>query len=317
MSYAQNVFNQPQAPQPNQPHMIKSVMDRSYLETVHEEDLTSTEDTSKSTDSSNSSANKTAITSLSVQPFVSSTVEADSSNEKADKPENQLYEQLSQLKPLRSKSFKSSTSICLNVTPQSAAETNIMSSSMIITPSKSISDNEININNEKNEICLTVQPPEPLNKSEAKLNVRFSDSPTTQLLKNEVTTKVFNPASETYKLISFNKNGSSDEAKLNHIRLDNCNDKIQNENSAETLISKSCLEINCNTNETNKLEQSASNSLFINELNNGKSNTNNKSVSTMVIPRRNSALIPTSSNSALSSSISNAPRRVSLSVTDL
>lgn len=165
-------------------------MKQSYLETVHEEDLTSTAadntantisafsepDGSKtptpppSIDESKLSGHETTPekikSSISVQPNVDverTLIESSSSVSSGNNETDHLYHQLSELKPFKAKNFKSSTCICLNIKEPAAtpdvAPQSFSSCSMLITPSTPLSSSNMvesaSVDNVGNEAAKT------------------------------------------------------------------------------------------------------------------------------------------------------------------
>lgn len=286
---------------------------------MHEEDATANETTAETI-----TKEEKVKSSLSIQPCMINGGLDSEGREKAGVDldhqlanESQLYDQLVQLKPLKSKSFKSSTSICLNVkeTPSSSSNGEkpsqqngqLSSFTMNLTPNQTASSTFINLNNNNNNKTngsTTTTPTTSTNSPvTSKLSVRFSES----LPVNSV-----NGLNGAPKIIT---NGS--------MRLNRAPDSSDSKHGA--------LFNNNNTND----------STFMINQNNKFGSCKSTSV---VIPRRNSSFIqsnaglindhgmiftngtsnhhqPYSTNNGNTTSVTatsaNAPRRVSLSVTDL
>jgi len=208
-----------------------------FLETVHEEEglnECSNEDTAIAANQHGDSSGKYARTS-------------------GDLDSNELYEQLDQLKPIKSKSFKSSASISINVNElmptenPEPAKSQIKSSSVVIKPSRI---------------------PALINSTKSS-SVRFNDCTQQE---------------------DINSIGSS--ASCNSSTTSECpNDSISNH-----------LSENLNKNEY--------------ALGHGairmRSDERPRISSNLIVPRRNSSILTSTNNTN-----NNAPRRVSLSVTDL
>lgn len=289
------------------------------METVHEEEACQDSETTKINEFKtfiNNLDSNNNLKSISIQPtdteipkpnFSSSTPNLESKEDQQEThQETQLYEQLTQLKPLKSKSFKSSTSICLNikeVSPSSEhrlseniparSQPSNISTSMIITPNQ-IPD-ELSFN-PPSQACSSAYVNLASNKNSTgpKLSVRFSDSPPVSINRT-----ILNKS----KIIT---NGSMQS------KLGNKSESLSSEgsnSSSSTSISYSS-ESKSDTISENKISSSNQ------ELNSGNEIGNNKTscLSTVLVTRRQN-----SNNSvvATSSSCSAAPRRISLSVTDL
>ncbi len=263
-------------------HLIKPI-DRTFLETVHEEELPS----SNNSDESNK---KSVINSVSVQSFESaSSSKEEKSNEQTNQSKSQLYEQLSQLKPLKSQSFKSTTSICLNPnmngdhsspvsSTEASSQNKVLTSSMIITPNKS------------NGLSKTLEAcnEKPTNDSSSTLS-KIPIASTTDcnsVFRNGQLDK-FNDYSKSFPLRNGVLSKFSDRKDLN-----------------EKPLLTSSMELNCKQIDSSEFTQNGS----LNDLVKSNNTIKTSMQSSMIIPRRNSTLIP-----PISSSLSNNTRRVSVS----
>jgi trimeric autotransporter adhesin len=263
-------------------HLIKPI-DRTFLETVHEEELPS----SNNSDELNK---KSVINSVSVQSFeLASSSKEEKSNEQTNQSKSQLYEQLSQLKPLKSQSFKSTTSICLNPnmngdhsSPVSSTETSnqnkVLTSSMIITPNKSNGlSKTLEASNEK-----------PINESSSTLSkIPIASTTDCNSIFRNVQSAKFNDYSKSFPLRNGVLSKFSDRKDLN-----------------EKPLLTSSMELNCKQIDSNEFTQNGS----LNDLVKSNNTIKTSMQSSMIIPRRNSTLIP-----PISSSLSNNTRRVSVS----
>jgi hypothetical protein len=376
------------------------------LETVHEEDLSNTaelavnqsHDDDDDNDNHMKLAQREAKTdekvksSISVQPCMSletqeSSPPTSTGNYQHDPQpqtnETHLYEQLSQLKPLKSKSFKSSTSICLNIKETQPTTTitssstpseqqtnndassssfhhqpcNINSCSMLITPStqnnadNNLADNKSSFPTSNNSsttyISLNGNNCANLvngskNNGPAKMSVRFSDA--LPILINRNIVHHHNHSNNNQPSIA-NKpkiltNGSMQPTTKTESSL---NSSTSSNGSETASNSSSSTSISFTTNQQlNGGEATSKQQLGNNNTNNNNSNVEfentpgitlkmSSASSSVVIPRRNSSFVPSSSahliakfNQAASANAnsnapgsSTAPRRVSLSVTDL
>ena len=244
-------------------HLIKPI-DRTFLETVHEED------SNNAIETSNDSNRKSVVSSVSVQSFESTAKEETSSANKC-----QLYEQLSQLKPLKSPSFKSTTSICLNQTlngespmtttpADTSNQSKVVSSSVTITPNRS------------NPVLKNMDAP---NESAVPSKIPVNNS---SLLRN----------GQYYRVTDYSKSLPLKNGTLTKFS----ERKDQNEQPLLT----SSMELSCKSIvDSNDLSQNGS----LNDLARVKTSVQ----SSVIMPRRNSALIPTISTNLASS------RRVSVS----
>jgi len=259
-------------------HLIKPI-DRTFLETVHEEEILP-----NNADESNK---KPVINSVSVQSFEStSSSKEEKSNDETNQSKSQLYEQLSQLKPLKSQSFKSTTSICLNPnlngessplvsSTETSTQNKVLTSSMTITPNIS---KPVEVCNEKSTIESS--------SSLTKIPIASSTNDPTAVYRNGQSVR-FNDYSKSFPLRSGVLSKFSDRKDLN-----------------EKPLLTSSMELSCKQVDSNDLTQNGS------LIDLGKANNSIKTTmqSSMIIPRRNSALIPT-----ISSNLSNNSRRVSVS----
>ena len=306
---------------------------------MHEEDLSASggEESSSSNDSIDSSSATPSIASVnnsfsSLEPTKAISNEVESQV----KSEFQLYEQLNQLKPLKSsKSFKTSTSICLNVkeiTPQPGSNehlnnmvfspSNVMTSSMVITPSNMILDgSDTNHKPKENDLTPNVtsslirrvsqrftdesgiySTSKQMSVANGKMTVRFSDTPSS-IIPNGNSHGFNANDSRSFSSSSSNSGSSgygSDTGNSNNSGEEVCPETISND-SVETVVNyQGTPEIKCKSDEIKSFTHL--NGSFINGT---------KMTTNIVIPRRNSTLLSSSSTSAT------APRRVSLSVTDL
>ena len=244
-------------------HLIKPI-DRTFLETVHEED------SNNAIETSNDSNRKSVVSSVSVQSFESTAKEETSSANKC-----QLYEQLSQLKPLKSPSFKSTTSICLNQTlngespmtttpADTSNQSKVVSSSVTITPNRS------------NPVLKNM---DATNESAVPSKIPVNNS---SLLRN----------GQYYRVTDYSKSLPLKNGTLTKFS----ERKDQNEQPLLT----SSMELSCKSIvDSNDLSQNGS----LNDLARVKTSVQ----SSVIMPRRNSALIPTISTNLASS------RRVSVS----
>ena len=295
-----NKYQQKTQQQPQQQHTVvkTSLIDRPYLETVHEEDLSLTnelqDDNSDCTDATSSLTSTIEIgvtvdystnsstSSLTNQLDTNKTIKnddlkSDSSSidaNDAQKPtESHLYEQLSQMKPLKPLNFKSSTSICLNLKEPETLQT-LQTSSMIITPSLGYDE-------------LTDKAQSPIEQSDSKMTSSSTSSISSSSSSN----------------LSGTNHENIDSAQQEEITPGTTNKNIKNDVSSN---SSTC---------------SFGSSGYNSDNFNGKNQKNDDlksdqtAVSTMVVvPRRNSSIY---SNGSQSQAGSTASRRVSLSVTDL
>lgn len=259
-------------------HLIKPI-DRTFLETVHEEELPPS--------NSDESNRKSVINSMSVQSFEStSSSKEEKSNDETNQSKSQLYEQLSQLKPLKSQSFKSTTSICLNAsvngenTPlvhatENSTQNKVLTSSMTITPNLL---KPVEVLSEK----ITTESTSSLSKIPI-----ASATDSNSLFRSGQSVK-FNDYSKSFPLRSGVLSKFSERRDL-----------------TEKPILTSSMELNCKQIDSNDLAQNGS----LNDL--AKANNSFKTTmqSSMIIPRRNSALM----SSVSANLTSNNSRRVSVS----
>ena len=164
------------------------IQNKSYLETVKEEESSSNLDTE---------VNDLAIDGREIQTM--------SEEELLNSVENQLYEQLSQFKPLKTKSFKTSASICLaNSESNEQIEKLNVSTSIIITPNNQINDGK------NDSQCLI------LNGKNSKQAVRFSEPGAIKSVKSKIITN-----GSMYRS-SLNKNENNDFDKNNADSMNEC-----------------------------------------------------------------------------------------------
>ena len=209
--------------------------------------------------------------------------------------DNQLYEQLSQMKPLKPLNFKSSTSICLN---QPDSDTQSMTTS-----------------NESTNLKASVSP--LAEQSDSKM----SSSSTSSLSSNSSSTNLSgNAHSENAESPANN----CDELPL----IQAVNDKSNIKNDVSSSSSTCSFSSGYNSDNNSNIRVQSQKSEILIEAKDMFANTEaatqkqeqqhqpiNSSTTMVVIPRRNSTVL-TSINSSLQQG-STASRRVSLSVTDL
>ena len=332
-----------------------NIIERPFLETVHEEDLTNFNENQEINSEKNP---KKSITSISIQPTVSNEIKENQKDtismsielkselpkEIASNVESQLYEQLNQLKPLRSKYFKTSTSICLN-RDKSSTQTNESHSFLQQENSTNITPNQLMLSKKDSITEDLISDNEKNNLNQAMTN--FVKSPSTSLNSSIVSyssltnsgciNKYNNNNKLSVKLIDsavtiIQNNNSKEEASIeqeNQVLSNKMNDnvygasdslninKTNNEsfkNSTDTVVSTSNLELNFNK-ENDKIKSfnslvSRKNSSIVTQTSTGIAIQNNDS------PALESSC---SENKNLNQNlmIASVQRRVSLSVTDL
>jgi hypothetical protein len=329
-------------------HVIKpNATDRSFLETVHEEDVTNI---NESQEISNEKNTKKSIASISIQPSVSNEInenletlksynEIISESSKAVTPNiesQELYQQLSQLKPLRSKYFKTSTSICLNRDANSI-QPNIVGSH---ESNKLLQQDNTNINFIKtNSITLA-----PFQQTLLKNDIINADiisnndkNKQTQVVNNIVKSS---SASLNSTIVSYSSLSNSTFNAVNNLNKFNTNNNklaISSPNEEDNLLLSNRM-----SNNVNGASESLNNSNLINTSTDTVISTSNLELNfnqeSSQLSRRNSSLIsntstctavPNSGSPILESSsledkalnhnliTASVQRRVSLSVTDL
>jgi len=220
--------------------------------------------------------------------------------------DNQLYEQLSQMKPLKPLNFKSSTSICLNQ-PDSLTQT-----SSLISPADVTACDEQQSN---------VKAASPLNREQS--DSKMSSSSTSSLSSNSSSTN-----------LSGNAHSENAESPANNcdeilplIHAANDKNNIKNDVSSSSSTCSFSSGYNSDNNSNIRVQSQKSEILIdakdifanIDATPKSEQQANNSSSSTtmVVIPRRNSTVLTTSSVNSSQQQGSTASRRVSLSVTDL
>ena len=217
--------------------------------------------------------------------------------------ETQLYDQLSQLKPIVSKpQFKSSTSICLN--PQETSTT--QTSSMVITPDVTAAPAVVQTTkptSRNNSIQISLGGSTKI--QQPKLGVRFSDMP-----------NVYAKSSSSSKILT---NGSMPpKLSLPKSESDTSSDLGSNSSSSTSISNDSrpndSMDSGSSGGKNNSITRNRASALY----GGGVVASLNKRNSSVITPSNTSTITNHSStaNTTTTNSFNN-PRRVSLSVTDL